>query len=148
MTGTARLLLATALVMACSAPASGAAPASTAVRLATVTPRPTGPSLQQQSLAAPTDAAGKPMAVVWMGEHYFSPSTLTIPVGTTVLWWMVGQQEHDVWAFDGSFHSPTMGPGAKYTHTFTTAGRFPYLCVPHNGDGMQGEVIVTAGPGG
>jgi len=88
--------------------------------------------------------------MVWMGEHYFAPSTLTIPVGTTVMWRMLGQQEHDVWALDaaGSFHSPTMGPGSTYTYTFTKAGTFKYTCVPHGGDGMYGEVIVTPRPAG
>ena len=83
--------------------------------------------------------------MVWMGEHYFAPSTLTIPVGTTVMWRMLGQQEHDVWSLDASysFHSPTMGPGATYTHTFNRTGTFKYTCIPHGGDGMYGEVIVT-----
>jgi plastocyanin len=76
-------------------------------------------------------------------EHYYSPSTLTVPVGTTVMWWMLGQQEHDLWAYDGSFHSPTMGPGSKYTNTFTKVGTFRYFCAPHYGDGMTGQVIVV-----
>jgi len=119
--------------------------------------RPSPSSTQQvartaapQVLVIPTDAAGVPFAMVWMGEHYFAPSTLTIPVGTKVMWRMLGQQEHDVWALDaaGSFHSPTMGPGATFTHTFTKVGTFKYTCVPHGGDGMYGEVIVTPRPAG
>jgi plastocyanin len=88
--------------------------------------------------------------MVWMGEHYFAPSTLTISVGMTVIWRMLGQQEHDVWSLDaeGTFHSPTMGPGSTYTHTFTKVGTFKYTCVPHGGDGMFGEVIVIPRPGG
>lgn len=39
--------------------------------------------------------------------------------------------------------SPTMGPGGTFTHTFRTVGTFRYLCTPHNGDGMIGEVVVT-----
>jgi plastocyanin len=114
-----------------------------------VTPGPaknTVTTTAPQALAIPTDAAGVPLAMVWMGEHYFAPSTLTIPVGTTVMWRMLGQQEHDVWSMDGgsSFHSPTMGPGATYTHTFTRVGTFKYTCIPHGGDGMYGEVIVRS----
>ena len=88
--------------------------------------------------------------MVWMGDHYFAPSTLTIQVGVTVMWRMLGQQEHDVWSLDadGGFHSPTMGPGSTYTHTFTKVGTFKYTCVPHGGDGMYGEVIVIPRPGG
>jgi plastocyanin len=100
------------------------------------------------SIATPTDAAGKPVAMVWMGDHYYSPSKLTVPLGTTVMWRMLGSQEHDVWAYDGSFHSPTMGPGATFTHTFTKPGTFKYLCTPHSGDGMYGEIVVVDRTGG
>jgi len=47
-----------------------------------------------------------------MGDHYFSPSQLTVKLGTTVTWRMLGSWEHDVWSLDGSSHSPPMGPGA------------------------------------
>ncbi|HUG05270.1 MAG TPA: plastocyanin/azurin family copper-binding protein [Candidatus Limnocylindria bacterium] len=81
--------------------------------------------------------------MVWMGDHYFSPSSLTVKVGSMVTSRMLGSQEHDVWSLDGSFHSPTMGPGSIYTHTFTKVGTFKYICLPHNGDGMYGEIIVV-----
>jgi plastocyanin len=127
------------LITACGA-AAGSVPR------ATPTPTLHGTSsatAAPQSIVIPTDAAGAPVVVVWMGEHYYSPSTLTVPVGTTVMWWMLGQQEHDLWAYDGSFHSPTMGPGSKYTNTFTKVGTFRYFCAPHYGDGMTGQVIVV-----
>jgi len=79
-----------------------------------------------------------------MGEHYYSPAQLTVPVGSTVMWRMLGAQDHDVWAYDGSFNSPTMGPGATFRHAFTQVGTFKYFCAPHYGDGMIGEVIVVS----
>ena len=100
------------------------------------------------SIAIPTDAAGKPVMMVWMGDHYYSPSKLTVLLGSTVMWRMLGSQEHDVWAYDGSFHSPTMGPGATFAHTFTKLGTFKYLCAPHSGDGMYGEIVVVEPTGG
>jgi plastocyanin len=93
-----------------------------------------------------TNAAGAPVFLVEMGDHWFIPARLSVPVGTTVEWRMVGTQEHDVWAFDGSFHSPTLGPGMRFAHTFTKTGTFKYLCVPHHGDGMYGEVTVVPRP--
>lgn len=111
-------------------------PGSTSVARRTVGGAPT-PS------AVVTNAAGAPVFLVEMGDHWFIPAQLSIPVGTTVEWRMTGTQEHDVWAFDGSFHSPTMGPGMRFSHTFTKPGRYKYLCLPHHGDGMYGEVIVT-----
>ncbi len=77
-----------------------------------------------------------------MGEHFFSPSTLVVKVGTTVTWQLFGSHVHDVIAFDGSFRSREMGPGDRFSHTFTAPGRYPYFCAPHVGDGMEGVVIV------
>jgi plastocyanin len=110
-------------------PERGAAAASAAAS-------PTAP----RSTVSSTASLGQ--NVVWMGDHYFSPSQMTVKVGTTVTWRMLGSQEHDVWSLDGSFHSPTMGPGATYRHTFTKTGVFKYICLPHHGDGMYGEIVV------
>ena len=125
-----------AIVLGACAPEASGGPSSTTDgtgRAATEAP---------PTIAIPTDAAGRPVVMIWMGEHYYSPAVLTIPVGTTVMWRMLGAQEHDVWAYDGSFHSHTMGPGDTFSHTFTRAGSFRYFCVPHYGDGMAGEVVV------
>lgn len=128
-------------------------PATTTVKSSATSPSPSAAQRSARTpepptIATPTDAAGAPVVIVWMGDHYYSPSTLTVPIGTTVMWWMLGQQEHDVWAFDGSFHSPTLGPGSRFSYTFTTVGTFRYLCVPHSGDGMYGEVTVIPRPTG
>ena len=126
-----------ALATCAPAPPSAApssAPTSLVTRTSGAAPTPS---------AAVTNAAGAPVFLVEMGDHWFIPARLSVPVGTTVEWRMVGTQEHDVWAFDGSFHSPTMGPGMRYAHTFTKVGTFKYLCIPHHGDGMYGEVIVV-----
>ena len=100
--------------------------------------RPASRTTESARPAPTVDAS----SMVWMGDHYFSPSRMIVKVGTTVTWRMLGNQEHDVWSLDGTFHSPTMGPGATYSHTFTKAGTFKYICLPHNGDGMYGEVVV------
>ena len=114
--------------------AAPGAPTSIAQRASAAAPTPS---------AVVTNAVGAPVFLVEMGDHWFIPARLSIPVGATVEWRMVGTQEHDVWAFDGSFHSPTMGPGMRYAHTFTKTGTFRYLCIPHHGDGMYGEVVVV-----
>ena len=111
-----------------SRPADRTAPASTANATRSSAPVATG-----------ADAASN---MVWMGDHFFSPSRITVRLGATITWRMLGSQEHDVWSLDGSFHSPTMGPGSVFTHTFTKAGTFKYICLPHHGDGMFGEIVV------
>ncbi|OSC23798.1 amidase [Mycobacterium vulneris] len=71
----------------------------------------------------------------------FAPVTLTVPVGTTVTWTNRDEEPHTVAASDGSFHSPGMGTGATFTHTFSTAGTFDYVCSIH--PMMRGTVVVT-----
>jgi plastocyanin len=77
-----------------------------------------------------------------MGDHFFSPAQLTVSVGTTVLWRMTGSQTPDVLSLDGKFYSQTIGPGQSFSHTFRETGTFRYICTPHQGDGMVGEVTV------
>ena len=48
----------------------------------------------------------------------FVPATLTVSAGTTVTWTNRDEEPHTVAASDGSFHSPGMGTGATFTHTF------------------------------
>lgn len=100
------------------------------------------PASGTAAASIPRSTADAGPNMVWMGDHYFSPSRLTVKLGATVTWRMLGSQEHDVWSLDGSFHSPTMGPGSTFTHTFTKVGTFKYICLPHHGDGMAGEIVV------
>jgi plastocyanin len=82
---------------------------------------------------------------VSMTDNEFTPVTLHIKPGQTVTWVNNGQTGHTVTADDGSFDSQTFQPGAEYTHTFTTPGRYPYYCVLHGaagGYGMAGVIIV------
>ncbi|BBY38983.1 hypothetical protein MMAN_31170 [Mycobacterium mantenii] len=71
----------------------------------------------------------------------FAPTTLTVSAGTTVTWTNRDEEPHTVAASDGSFHSPGMGTGATFTHTFSTAGTFDYVCSIH--PMMRGTVVVT-----
>jgi plastocyanin len=71
----------------------------------------------------------------------FAPATLTVTVGTTVTWTNRDEEPHTVAASDGSFHSPGMGTGATFTHTFSDAGTFDYVCSIH--PMMRGSVVVT-----
>lgn len=102
-------------------------------------------------LLAPLLAGCDPSAAVLAGpsvaltDNAFTPGTLHIQPGQTVTWVNNGQTGHTVTADDGSFDSQTFQPGAEYTHTFTTPGRYPYYCVLHGaagGYGMAGVIIV------
>jgi plastocyanin len=89
----------------------------------------------------------------------YSPQTVNISVGQTVTWNWVGSLMHSVTSGtcssasscmpDGNFDSGStlLGPGSTFSHTFTTAGTFPYYCRNHLGL-MTGTVIVGMGAQG
>lgn len=100
--------------------------------------------------AAAAARAGKPRAAapatvtVKVSSFQFTPKTVTVAVGTTVEWVNSGGR-HTVEADDGSFKSETLADGAKFSHTFTKAGKYPYHCSFHGDKGgkdMAGTVIV------
>jgi plastocyanin len=127
------LIVAGVMAAACASPAP-----------ATSTTRPTQTVRAPAVSAAPlvTTSPDDKTVVVQLGEHFFDPSTITVRVGTTVIWRNNGQQTHDVHARDGSFNSPPLDPGNAFTFTFIKPGQYPYYCIPHEGDGMVGQVEV------
>jgi len=97
----------------------------------------------------PTIARAATVTVtVGKGGFFFTPSSVTIHTGDTV-----------VWTWSSSGHSSTSGSpgmptglwdsgilnqGATFMHTFNTAGSFPYYCTVHGSCcGMVGTVTVT-----
>lgn len=91
---------------------------------------------------------------VSLSETAYTPPTLQITVGDTVSWSVptsLAGGSHTVSSDQGLFGSGTLCTGllclggtANYTHTFTSAGSFPYHCnfVP----GMTGTIVVVAAP--
>ena len=76
---------------------------------------------------------------VAIGDDFFSPANIQVPVGTTVTWtWSPSQTLHNVTFTDGST-SGDKSAAATYSKTFSTAGTFSYLCTLHN---MIGSVLV------
>jgi plastocyanin len=127
------------LIAACGASGSQTAPTA-----ATTTPSATTAPAAATATAAPTITASPTPApaVIEMGDHFFDPAQLTVKVGATVTWKSVGQSTHDLAARDGSFALGAMSFGQTFSYTFTKAGRYPYVCMQHEGDGMIGEVTV------
>ena len=77
----------------------------------------------------------------------FSPATVNINVGDTVVWTGLGGG-HNVVADNASFHSGSPGVVNTFEHTFDSAGTFVYRCEPHSFFGMVGTVVVSGGGGG
>lgn len=91
--------------------------------------------------AAAVPAAPVAADAVSIQSFAFSPATVTIRTGTTLTWTNRDQDPHTVSAMSGAFHSPTLNTGQSYQHTFTTPGRFDYLCTIH--PFMTATVVVT-----
>jgi plastocyanin len=74
----------------------------------------------------------------------FTPTSRTIATTDSIKWTNNDTKAHQVVANNGSFVSPTIGPGKSYTHTFNTAGTFRYhdaLYPSHTG-----KIIVNGPP--
>jgi plastocyanin len=102
------------------------------------------PSMPGASTGTAAPTAGPAAATgdqVTIDNFAFAPATLTVKVGGTVTWTNRDEEPHTVAASDGSFHSPGMGTGATFSHTFSTAGKFDYVCSIH--PSMHGSVVVT-----
>ena len=99
---------------------------------------PSAPGGTAQATGSPAAVAGD---AVTIDNFAFAPATLTIKAGSTVTWTNRDEEPHTVASSDGSFHSPGMGTGATYSHTFTTPGKFDYVCSIH--PMMHGTVVVT-----
>lgn len=101
--------------------------------------------------------AGTPTVIKMTDEYKFDPASVTVPVGATVTWDNSGTQVHSA-TFDPAkattkadvalpsgvdpFDSGLLQPKQTWSHTFTTAGTYKYICIPHEAMGMKGEVIV------
>ena len=71
----------------------------------------------------------------------YSPSSLTINAGDTVIWTNRDSVEHTVTSDSGSeLASQLFSDGETYSHTFNSAGEYTYHCIPH--PNMKAKIIV------
>jgi len=79
-------------------------------------------------------------AEVKIDNFSFGPGTLTVAVGTTVVWTNHDDIPHTVVSTEGVFKSKVLDTDEKFSYTFTKAGTFPYFCSIH--PKMTGKVVV------
>jgi plastocyanin len=70
----------------------------------------------------------------------YSPTSLTVTVGTTVTWKNTGAAPHGVTSQDQLFDSRLLDNGKSWSYTFESPGTYRYFCVPH--PWMKGTVVV------
>ena len=83
------------------------------------------------ALAAAPAGAQAAERVVDMPAKYFVPPNITTLAGDTVTWTNSDTIEHDVALIGGGFDSGIIGPGGRYSQTFSRPGHYAYRCTIH-----------------
>jgi plastocyanin len=84
-------------------------------------------------------AAASP-ATVKIDNFAFAPATLTVTVGTTVIWKNEDDSPHRIGDKNGTFKSAALDTDDTFSHTFVAPGEYPYICTIH--PYMAGKIIV------
>jgi plastocyanin len=101
------------------------------------------------TVALALGSASPAMAADWTvdvtGDYTFEPGTRSIDVGDTVIWNFLADG-HTTTARAGQADRWNSGPetsaaGTPYQKTFSTPGRFQYVCLPHKRF-MKGTIVV------
>lgn len=77
---------------------------------------------------------------VTIDNYAFSPKTVTVHPGDTILWTNKDAVAHTVTALGGAFDSGAIDPGKTYRFAFTKAGIYAYRCAVH--PEMRATVMV------
>ena len=107
--------------------------------ISTPSPTPTASSTPTPTLT-PTATTTATANKVSIQGFAFSPSSISVPVGTTVTWTNKDSVTHTVTSDTGAFASGNLAPGKTFSFTFNQAGTFAYHCNIHTY--MHGTVVV------
>ena len=119
---------------------------------ASTSPTPTASDLPTTTTSPSPTSTGNPAGAntVAIIDNSFDPPELAVTVNTEVAWTNQGSAPHSVngsQAFDSNpdcdaaNFDKCLQPGQAFRHTFTTAGRFAYVCDIH-GPLMSGAIVV------
>jgi plastocyanin len=86
------------------------------------------------------DARAVAPASIEIKDSKYLPSTITVPVGTTVRWTNRDEETHTITGTAGGFGSLGLDLDETYTYTFTAPGTYPYGCDLH--PFMSGTIVV------
>jgi plastocyanin len=88
-----------------------------------------------------TGATGSTSTAIDVNDGNFSPSSTTVPVGSTITWTWQGAGTHNVTFSGGGGASGDKTMDGTFQKQFPTAGTFTYQCTFH-GPAMSGTVTV------
>ena len=110
-------------------------------------------SSSPMSSGSPGNPGGPSGPGVGVADFLFSPDSITISAGQSVVWSNSGPSSHTVTSDNSSWTSATLGApngtnsygyptgGGTFSHMFSSAGTYHYHCSIHAG--MTGVVVVT-----
>jgi plastocyanin len=91
-------------------------------------------------LAVQSEPAAPQTRQVSIDNFTFSPTQLTVPAGSKVVWVNHDDVPHTVVSNDKAFASKALDTDDQFVHVFTAAGTYPYFCSVH--PHMTGQIIV------
>lgn len=134
-----------AAMMTTGAATTGAAmtPATTMAAMTTGAAMTTSAATTSGASTSAAASSGKVMEIS-IGDFKFAPDTLTIPVGTKVIWTNKDSTGHTVTSdvAGGPLKSDLIQQGKTFEYTFDKAGTYEYHCEPH--PFMKAKIVVTA----
>ena len=118
-----------------------------------------GSARESSSPQQPSRAeSGERAAVVDMNDQLaFEPKQIEVTAGEKVTWKNVGKVAHTVTADKSKVADPSLvsvpagtkewnsgfvGEGESFLRSFEKPGTYRYVCIPHEGAGMVGSVVV------
>jgi plastocyanin len=88
-----------------------------------------------------TPALGAEEAKVTIDNFTFSPATLSVKAGATIIFVNHDDLPHNVVDANGGFRSKALDTDETFARVFDKPGEFVYFCGLH--PQMQGKIIVT-----
>ncbi len=83
--------------------------------------------------------------LVEIKKHTYDPDSITVPVGTHVVWRNFDSVPHTATSTNGLFDSGVMEQNENFSYTFQDPGTYDYYCLIH--PYMKAKVIVTPSEG-
>ena len=75
-----------------------------------------------------------------MKDFHFSPMSLDVPLGTTIIWKNLDEEPHTVASDSGLFRSGGLDRNDSFTFTFDKPGTYGFICSIH--PTMKGTIVV------
>lgn len=93
-------------------------------------------------MLAPPAARSATTPAVFIKNDAYSPQSLTIVAGQSVIFTNADDDAHTVTATDGGFDSKGLDTDDVWRHTFAKPGTYRYFCELH--PFMKGTIVVKA----